>query len=240
MYNPHGESRLINGCGKLALVCLLLAPAAVFATRLGLHFSIGLPVFALSCLLALLVIVVLLVAAFIPRYRSHRRVAIMNILPAIPPAALMLIILSSSGEYPAIHDVTTNTDDPPLFDDAIERRGDDSNSLDIKPDFIALQLDYYPDLATIESPLNPSDAFSRAAEVAIELNWQIYNSDPQQGLLEAAYSSFWFGFKDDVAIRIRPTESGTEIDLRSVSRVGRGDLGANANRIRAFTQLFPE
>ena len=239
MYNPHGESRLINGCGKLALLCLIMAPVSVFSVRLGLHFSIGLSIFALSCVLALVVIIVLVVASLLPRYQHHRRAAIMNTLPAIPPTLLILVILVSSGEYPAIHDITTNTNDPPVFDIAVERRGTDSNSIEIKPESIAIQLEYYPDLATIESSLSPSDAFSRAAEVAIELNWQIYNSDPQKGLLEASYSSFWFGFSDDIVIRIRPTEEGTEIDLRSVSRVGRGDLGANAKRIRAFAQLFP-
>jgi hypothetical protein len=239
MHSPHGESRLVNNCGKLALLCLVLAPLAVFSVRLGLHFSIGLPVFALSCVLALLVVIVLIIATLLPRYRHHRRTAMMNILPAIPPALLIVIVLLSSGKYPAIHDITTNTDDPPVFDFALIRRGADSNSIDIKPETIAIQLEYYPDLATIESSLSPSDAFSRAAEVAIELNWQIYNSDPRKGLLEASYSSFWFGFSDDVVIRIRPTENGTEIDLRSVSRVGRGDLGANAKRIIAFTQLFP-
>jgi hypothetical protein len=239
MNEPHGESRLINGCGKLALLCLVLVPPAVLSVRVGLHFSIGLSIFALSCVLALLVIIVLVIVALLPRYQHHRRVALLSMLPAIPPTLLIVVVLISSGEYPAIHDITTNTDDPPVFDIALERRGPDTNSIDIKPESIAIQLKYYPDLATIESSLSPSDAFSRAAEVAIELNWQIYNSDPGKGLLEASYSSFWFGFTDDMVIRIRPAGSGTRIDLRSVSRVGQGDLGANANRIRAFTELFP-
>jgi hypothetical protein len=239
MDDPQAEPLLLNVCGKLALLCLVLAPLAVLAVRLGLHFSIGLPIFALSCVLALVVIIVLVIVILLPRYQQHRRLAIMNMLPAIPPALLIVVVLISSGEYPAIHDITTNIDDPPVFDIALERRGADANNIDIKPEAIAIQLQYYPDLTTIESALSPSDAFSRAAEVAIELNWKIYNSDPRQGLLEAAYTSFWFGFTDDIVIRIRPTVNGTEIDLRSVSRVGRGDLGANAKRIRAFVELFP-
>ena len=50
--------------------------------------------------------------------------------------------------------------------------------------------------------------------------------------------SFWFGFVDDIVIRVRATESGSEVDLRSVSRVGRSDLGANAARIEAFAEKF--
>jgi hypothetical protein len=239
MDNPQAEPLVVKGCGKLALLCLVLAPLAVLAVRLGLDFRIGLLVFAVSSVLALVVIIVLVIISLLPRYQQHRRVAIMNLLPAIPPALLILVVLISSGEYPAIHDITTNTDDPPVFNVGVERRGAEANSIDIKPEFIAIQLQYYPDIITIESSLSPSDAFSRAAEVAIELKWQIYNSDPREGLLEAAYTSFWFGFTDDVVIRIRPTDSGTEIDLRSVSRVGRGDLGANAKRIRAFAERFP-
>ena len=239
MDDPQAEPLLIKGGGKLALLCLVLAPLAVLAVRLGLDFRIGLLAFAASCVLALVVIIVLVIISLLPRYQQHRRVAIMNLLPAVPPALLILVVLISSGEYPAIHDITTNTDDPPVFNVAVERRGPEANSIDIKPESIAIQLKYYPGITTIESSLSPSDTFSRAAEVAIELKWQIYNSDPREGLLEASYTSFWFGFTDDVVIRIRPTEKGTAIDLRSVSRVGRGDLGANAKRIRAFAELFP-
>ena len=81
-------------------------------------------------------------------------------------------------------------------------------------------------------------AFERATGIAKSLDWEIYNSDPATGIIEASYSSFWFGFVDDIVIRIRPAGSGSEIDLRSVSRVGQGDLGANASRIRAFADSF--
>ena len=86
--------------------------------------------------------------------------------------------------------------------------------------------------------MTPEEAFEEASRVAEALEWVIYNSDHHIGVIEASYTSFWFGFVDDIHIRIRPGDDGTEVDLRSVSRVGVSDLGANANRIRAFINNF--
>ncbi len=236
----QGNSRLINWSGRLALLCLFMVPVSVLAVRLGVHFKTGLVMFALSCLLALVLIIVLVIASMLPRYRHHRRQALLNTLPAIPPVLLILALLGSSGDYPPIHDITTNTDDPPLFDAAAMVRSDDANSLEIKPMAIAIQLEHYPDLATIFTDMEPASAYERASAVAEILDWEIYNSDPANGLIEASYTSFWFGFVDDIVIRVRRDGDGSKVDLRSVSRVGLGDLGANAARIRAFVERFPE
>ena len=85
-------------------------------------------------------------------------------------------------------------------------------------------------------------AFETASTLAESLGWEIYNSEPNLGVVEAAYTSFWFGFVDDIIIRVRPLDGDTraEVDLRSVSRVGISDLGANARRIRAFSQRLQE
>ena len=85
----------------------------------------------------------------------------------------------------------------------------------------------------VDSP--PRTALEAARSVAAELDWETVAVDPARGMLEATATTFWFGFEDDVAVRVRPAESGgAVVDVRSVSRVGVGDLGANANRIRAF------
>jgi uncharacterized protein (DUF1499 family) len=240
MRNPHGESRLVNWSRRLGIACLVIAPLSVAAVRMGMSFKLGLPAFALACLLSVVAIALLIACAALPRYQHHRRKAIVGILPALPPAILLAVMLAGRGDFPPIHDITTDTNNPPEFVVAIEKRGSDSNSLEIKPEVIELQKQYYPDLASIYSEMDSSDAFSRAAEIAIELNWRIHNSDPEDGILEASYTSFWFGFVDDIVVRITPIETGTRLDLRSVSRVGVSDLGANAKRIRQFVQMFPE
>ncbi len=68
--------------------------------------------------------------------------------------------------------------------------------------------------------------------------WEIYAEVPTEGRIEAVDTTFWFGFKDDIVIRVQPENAGSRIDLRSVSRVGKGDLGANAKRISMFVEAF--
>lgn len=238
MSDSAPPSALISFLGRAGLVCLLSMPLSVLAVRLGLHFSIGLPIFALCGLLGLLILVALIIVSLLPRYRQQRGRALLWTLPPLLPLVLLLLLVSSARQYPPIHDITTDTEDPPRFDSGVYYRGDDSNSIDIKPDVIEIQKEFYPDLATIFTELPPEQAFANASELAEALGWEIYNSDPDNGLIEAQYVSFWFGFKDDIVIRVRGLEVGSEVDLRSVSRVGRSDLGANAKRIRAFAERF--
>ncbi len=238
--NPHGKSRLITWAWNLALLCLLMMPIGVLAVRVGIPFAVGLAVFALSCFAALAVVLAMIAAYLMPRYHQHRTAAIKSALPALLPALLILTVLVSSISYPPIHDITTNTDDPPLFDAAVAYRGAGTNPVDINPDAIAAQLESYTGLASITSPLSEAEAFARASAVAESMEWVIYNNDPRMGVIEASSTSFWFGFVDDIVIRVRGDDTGSIIDLRSVSRVGVSDLGSNAKRIKIFIQRFAE
>ncbi|MEE4661899.1 MAG: DUF1499 domain-containing protein [Halieaceae bacterium] len=233
------QSRLISLLGYIAVGCLLAMPLSVLAVRLGVHFSIGLGVFALSGFVGLLTALLLLLVALLPRFRGERGRALRSAAPALPPALLLAAILITGGKYPPIHDITTDTADPPVFDSGVYYRGDDANSVAIKPEVIEVQMAHYPDLHTLQTDLDTGAAFTRATEVANSMGWEIYNSDPANGRIEAASTSFWFGFTDDIVIRISRGDDGdAEVDLRSVSRVGQGDLGANAARIKAFLDSF--
>ncbi len=238
--NDHTvTSPIIKWCGRLAISFLALIPLFALSVKFNLlHFSTGLGGFALSCLLSLVVLLILAVVSLLPRYKTQRQAALLRSLPALPGVLLAGALAGSAGDYPPIHDITTNTENPPVFIQGATERSSNSNTLDIKPDSLAAQLSAYPNLATIESDMAAPAAMAQAAEVAASMNWRIYNNDPEAMILEAAYTSFWFGFVDDIVIRFEPTATGTHIDLRSVSRVGRNDLGANAKRIRAFTQAF--
>jgi uncharacterized protein (DUF1499 family) len=77
--------------------------------------------------------------------------------------------------------------------------------------------------------------FERALAAVEALDWELVAAVPAEGRIEATDTTFWFRFKDDVVIRIRPAgASGAVIDARSLSRVGGGDAGTNARRLRAF------
>jgi len=92
----------------------------------------------------------------------------------------------------------------------------------------------YPDLKPIVISEPPQAAFTRAVQVAQDMGWKIVNANPQSLRIEATDTTFWFGFHDDVVIRITPAPTGSRIDVRSVSRVGKSDLGTNARRIEAY------
>lgn len=127
---------------------------------------------------------------------------------------------------PSINDITTDLDDPPTF-----------ATLNIPPypkEFATKQKTGYPDLAPVIVAQEPDAVFDRALALAGTNGWTIAARGREAGLIEATATTALLGFNDDVAIRIRPDDKGSRIDMRSRSRIGRHDLGANANRIRAF------
>ncbi len=227
---------------RLAGPTLLLLPLAIAGHRFGLWgFTVSTAMLAL-CLLAS---VTILLCSAIIYVRSHNQARRQNLrkamlLAGVMPAlvAAFLISMSMRGPQPVIHDVSTDTEQVPRFDKAAAMRGDESNTLAIKPDSIAAQQQAYPQLQPLPSALDAEQAFARALAVATELGWTVYNADPANGRIEAYEKTRLWGFIDDVVIRITPVADGTIIDLRSVSRVGRGDLGANAQRIERFLEGF--
>ena len=136
---------------------------------------------------------------------------------------------------PAINDVSTDTDNPPpLVATLALRRGAASPPAYPGAKVAALQKASYADIVPLVLPVKPDEAFRRVDKVAAALGWEIVARVPAEGRLEAIATTKWFGFKDDIVIRIRADGSGSRIDIRSKSRVGRSDLGANASRIRGF------
>jgi uncharacterized protein (DUF1499 family) len=103
-----------------------------------------------------------------------------------------------------------------------------------------LQQAAYPEVRTYESALLPEQALDAAVLVLEDMGLEIVDTNPAEGRVEATATTFWFGFKDDVVVRIRETPDGSRIDVRSVSRVGQSDLGANAARIVAFLERFSQ
>jgi len=223
-----------------AVIFTVLMPLAALGTRFDIWlFTTGLMLFALSMAGSLLIQVInaiWLLRKPAPATRSALRWAS---LIALPPLVIIAIVLQGIAEgNPPIHNISTDLLEPPAFEQALAERGEGSNALDYSEELAAIQAKAYPDLTPIMSSLSPAEAFDRALAICKENGWQVYLQDSQRGLIEAADTTFWFGFKDDVAIRIRPSDSGSKLDLRSVSRVGVSDMGLNAKRIRAFSTSF--
>ena len=98
----------------------------------------------------------------------------------------------------------------------------------------ALQRAAYPDIVPVVLPVPPAEAFKRVDHVAMAMGWDVVARAPADGRLEAIDTSQWFGFRDDIVVRIRAAGTGSRIDIRSKSRAGESDLGVNARRIRDF------
>lgn len=146
--------------------------------------------------------------------------------------------MGGAGQTQALNDISTDTLDPPLFSAVAPLRPEGSNTLEY-PDYgPQTQAQLFPDIAPIRSELSEVDAFARALDVAESMRWEIVAEDPNTGIIEAVATTLFFGFKDDVVIRVRPDESGSIVDIRSHSRVGRGDRGKNAERVTTFIEKF--
>jgi len=136
--------------------------------------------------------------------------------------------------YPPINDVSTDIEDPPIFWDM-------PNPTDYPVErSAALQRAAYPDLVSLELTIAPERAYALAMVLVGEKGWEIIANEPDDGRIEAVASTILYGFKDEVIIRILPSDSGTRIDVRSRSRLGRIDRGVNAKRIRAVLAAFKE
>jgi len=143
-----------------------------------------------------------------------------------------------SGDIPPIHDITTDFDRPPQFDALLAVR--DAAQAPNPPEYSGVeaaqqQREAYPDIGPVIMANTPPDAaFDRSLTAVDRVGWDLVAQSQEKGLIEASETSFWFGFTDDIVIRITAMNAGSRIDLRSKSRIGRSDLGANAARIRAY------
>lgn len=220
----------------IALVLLFLGPVG---TRIGIWgFQTGLLVMIpAGTLLAAIGLLVALISLFVSKKRGFA---------GDPPAlftsiAICAVILVTMGlqfqkgtSVPAIHNISTDLSDPPRFTAVIiEARGEGSNPLKYDAEKIGPQQQAaYPEVTTLIVSQSGAATLSSAVAVLEDMGLEVVNVDEEAGIVEATETTFWFGFKDDLVVRVRETAGGSEVDVRSVSRVGLSDLGANAARIQ--------
>ncbi len=150
-------------------------------------------------------------------------------------AGYVLLQLKTVKSLPMIHDITTDTANPPAFVALADARKAAPNGIDYKGAEIAnQQKQAYPDLAPFVSALPPAQLFAKAESAARAAGWEIVAADAQAGRIEATATTLIYAFKDDIVIRFTPKDGGSQLDMRSMSRVGLSDVGANAKRIREF------
>ncbi len=178
--------------------------------------------------------------------RTRRPLLWLGTLIAAAYSIWMLSLLAGAASVPAIHDVSTDLADPPQFA-VLALRADNLDNIPGADDtemkgmspvqrWTLLHQKEYGDIRSvrIDQPMNA--VMAKAARLATERDWEIASNVPSEGRLEATATTALFRFKDDIVLRVRPTEDGrgSIADMRSVSRVGQSDLGVNAKRVRSF------
>jgi uncharacterized protein (DUF1499 family) len=162
----------------------------------------------------------------------------------------VFVTTMGARKAPPIHDVSTDTQDPPRLSRAaaLARAKIKGNSTEFVGKPIPAGLPFagklpaeaqraaYPDIKTHTTALPPVDLFDIVLDAARAQKWRIVTSDPAKGRIDAEAASFWYGVTDDIVVRVRPLPdgSGSAVDVRSCARIGDGDMGANANHVRRF------
>jgi len=240
-------SRVVLLGAGLTITSALLLLAAPLGYRLGI-FSLRL---ALQTLLrwgaylavgaAVVSLVGLIITLATPKER--RRGLLLAAVSLVVAAAVIAIPgrFRMGPPAPPIHDITTDTRDPPQYVAVLPLRANAPNTAEYGGERVAAQQrGAYPDLQPAILNVPPSQAFERALAAVHEMDWDLVKADATAGRIEATDTTFWFGFKDDVVIRVRPTDGGSRVDVRSLSRVGLGDAGTNAKRIRAYLKVLTQ
>lgn len=145
------------------------------------------------------------------------------------------ILARQAARAPRIHDITTDLDNPPDFSAVAVLRAPTDNPLTHGGPAVAeQQRRFYPDIAPLMVDAPPGEVFRAAVTAARRLGWTLVAEDEGAGRIEAFDRTRWYGFVDDVVVRVAPAGAGSRIDVRSASRLGKSDIGANARRIRRF------
>lgn len=232
-------SRFALAALVLAGVVALVAALSGLGARWGIwHFRTGFQLLRWSAYGGVAVVLLSLVAV----YRAHPGGGRRGLWMAAAALVIGLVIVYVPWSWqrraravPPIHDVTTDLADPPEFVAIAPLRADAPNPLEHGgPEVAAQQREAYPDIRPLVLPLPRDRAFQRALDAAREMGWEIVAADPGAGRIEATDRTTWFGFRDDVVIRLTPLDGRTVLDVRSLSRVGGGDSGTNARRVRSY------
>jgi uncharacterized protein (DUF1499 family) len=220
-------SGLVLGVGSIAALA-----ASAIGYRLGWWQVVtALSISEWAVYVAALGLVVSVIGAVLSRPRARRRGFLLSLIGIV--ASLPVVVMAMQWEYaartyPAINDISTDIEDPPVFWDM------PNPTVHPGAATAALQRAAYPDLVPLNLSVAPERAYALAKALTKDKGWEIIADEPKEGRIEAVDRSLLYGFKDEIVIRIVASDGGARVDLRSRSRIGRIDRGVNAKRIRDF------
>ena len=249
MFSNHLQRKAINRRRImyigfiLALLCAVAAVGSGLGYRLGLwHFRTGFEILKWSFFVSGATLLILLACMFFvqTKTRADSMIGITGIIICLVLVYVPYSWKKTLDAYPYIHDISTDTLNPPDFVIVDQLRAADDHSIEYDGLEVAeLQAKAYPDIKTLVIDGDIENHLQSAENVLNDMNLDIVSVDIESGRIEAVATSFLFGFKDDMVIRMTETDGAqVAVDVRSKSRVGKSDLGQNAKRIRRFMKGF--
>ena len=229
--------KIINRSGQGAFLTAVVTIVGYRAELLP--FRLAFMLFIIALLLCTLVVVAGLVTLAVGGFRKkpmRGEFLLLIVACAICPSVAFFSVGIDGLRAPMIHDISTDTNDPPAFIFTREDEGFRENSLVYPGAEVSVQQSQaYPDIKTLELDMTPRAVYQKALFVASLLGWNISAQDSLILHFEAQATTPLFGFVDDIVVRVKAIgEDSSAIDIRSVSRVGVSDFAANAKRIRLF------
>ncbi len=249
------DRRLKVGLLFVALVAFGVAATIAVAgpgTRLGLwEYGAGISIIRNMALPSMIAVGLAILAFIASLFMARNLAPLMSIAIAAATVAAIVPLKFEQGvnANPFIHDITTDVENPPEILVAADLpRKNPAAYLGADPapnsemTVAEAQRNAFPDIQPIIVDMKVDEAADISSAIIGAMNMEILkeSTTDEGAIIEATYTSFWFGFVDDFIIRIRPREGKTRIDVRSKSRVGVSDLGANARRVRDFLSRFGE
>jgi len=230
---PTAPGKWTGWIARVTIAAAVLVLLAGPATKFGiLPWQAGLGMFVVAALLAGIGALFSLVSLL--RGRGGR-VAVIATAAGVAALAVPMVMVVAGGAVPPINDITTDPANPPAFVAITSAtRGADAVPLSYDPSFAAQQTVAYPGVRPLLLELPPAEVFPRLLVAARAMDWAIVYSDQASGRIEATATVPWWGFKDDIVVVMSPDGTGTRVDVRSKSRVGKSDLGVNAARIEDY------
>jgi len=235
--NPSLTARIALWCGAFAFVAAIVGP--LFA-----HFEIVSPMIGFIILaLGLLDALIALICGIIALARggeASRGAALGGLIPAVLVLSAVVFSASRGGGAPRINDITTDTANPPQFTQLPRLEENQGRDMSYPGEsFAQQQREGYGELGPLKMSMDPAEAFAKVYDSAQQIeSWEIVLADPGQRKIEGIDTTWLFRFKDDFVIEVRDDGSGGSlVHMRSKSRDGKGDIGANAARIRGFFEL---
>lgn len=232
------------------LISLAIGLVAAFGTRLGFwNYQFGLFALFPWCVgtgaLTFVTGAVWVLWAMIANDSSGARWGLVGLIGVIIVLVNPVLYFWDHHGLPTVSDVSTDTANPPPLISLLTRR----QGAETKPGYAGgqteifdgktstqslLQHKYYGDIHTAAILISPERLFKRAVAAAYDMGWNVVAIVPNEGRIEATDTTFFFGFTDDIVIRVKPAGMGAKLDIRSKARAERGDDGRNVKRVRDF------